>query len=154
LAPEGSSTVERSCQIPFGRSLFFPLFVVEVSDLEAPPFYGAKADEQASAVNYFVAHLTGLFCAVDGIPLANVADFRVRSPSIAFTAPAHWIQGTVGGQGSVTGGGYFVLLSALAPGPHTLHFGGTFEMKWPEDPTDMQGRIDMTYHINVTDKID
>jgi hypothetical protein len=127
---------------------------VEVSDLEAPPFYGAKAEDQAIAVNYFVAHVTGIFCEVDGLPLSNVADFRVCSPSIAFTAPAPWIQGTVGGQGSVTGGGYFVLLAALAPGRHTLHYGSTFQMKWPEDPTDMQGRIDITYHITVTDKID
>ena len=152
--PEGCSKVERNCQIPPGKSLLFPLFVVEVSDLEAPPFYGAKAEDQANAVNYFVAHVTGLFCEVDGIPLSNVADFRVRSPSITFTAPAPWIQGTVGGQGSVTGAGYFVLLSALASGQHTLHFGGTFEMKWPADPADMQQSIDMTYRINVAGKID
>ena len=152
--PEGSSKVERSCRIPVGKSLFFPLFVAEVSDLEAPPFYGAEAEDQANAVNYFVAHMTGLFCEVNGIPLSTVADFRVRSPSVAFTAPAHWIQGTVGGQGSVTGGGYFVLLSALPPGQHTLHFGGTFAMKWPEAPADMEARIDMTYHINVVGKIE
>ncbi len=152
--PPGSTNVERSCQVPFGKSLFFPLFVVEVTDLEAPPFYGANGGDQANAVNYYVAHFTGLFCEVDGIPLSNIADFRVRSPCIAFTAPAPWIQGTVGGPGSVTGGGYFVLLSPLAPGRHTLRFGGTFAMKWPEDPTDMQGKIDMTYHINVTDQID
>ena len=42
------STVERSCQIPSGKSLFFPLFVVEGSDIEAPPFYGRKAEDQAA----------------------------------------------------------------------------------------------------------
>jgi hypothetical protein len=134
--------------------LFFPLFVVEVSDLEAPPFYGANADDQANAVNYFVAHVTGLYCEVDGVALSNVPSFRVRSPSTPFSAPAPWIQGTVGGRGSVTGGGYFVLLSALAPGMHTLRFGGTFEMKWPEAPADMEARIDMTYHLTVAAKID
>src|SRR5437879_12259272 len=41
-APFGKT--QRSCAVPAGKALFLPLFVVECSNIEAPPFYGPTAD--------------------------------------------------------------------------------------------------------------
>jgi serine/threonine protein kinase len=145
----GLNTISRSCVVPFGKALFFPLFVVEVSNIEGHPFYGATAQEQAARVDFFVAHFVKLFCEVDGVSLSDVSQFRVRSPQTDFIAPAPWIQGEAGGPGTVTGAGYFVFLSPLTPGKHTLHFGGEVSMTWPQDPVDMHEKIDITYQIAV-----
>ncbi len=38
-----SGVVSRTCRIPAGTALFFPVLNVECSTLEAPPFFGADA---------------------------------------------------------------------------------------------------------------
>ena len=150
---KGYTNIHRSCVIPSGKALFFPLFVVEVSSIEGGAFHGANAEEQAKRVDYFVAHMVDLFCEVDGVPLSNVTDYRVRSPQTNFTAPAPWIQGNGGGPGTVTGAGYFVFHAPLTPGKHMLHYGGAVSMTWPQDPVDMHEKIDMTYQITVADQL-
>jgi serine/threonine protein kinase len=148
---KGLNTISRSCVIPPGKALFFPLFVVEVSNIEGHPFYGTTAQDQAGRVDFFVAHFVKLFCEVDGVSLSDVSQFRVRSPQTEFTAPAPWIQGEAGGPGTVTGAGYFVFLSPLTPGKHTLHFGGEVSMTWPQDQVDMHEKIDISYQITVAE---
>jgi hypothetical protein len=99
-----------------------------------------------------MVHFVKLFCEVDGVSLSDVSQFRVRSPQTDFTAPAPWIQGETGGHGTVTGAGYFVFLSPLPPGKHTLHFGGQVSMTWPQDQVDMHEKIDITYQIAVAEE--
>jgi serine/threonine protein kinase len=142
--------IRRSCEIPEGKSLFFPLFVVECSSLEAPPFYGKTADDQAAMAEYWADHIVNPFCEIDGVRLSNLDAYRIQSRQIGFTAPAPWIQGKKGGKGTVSGEGYFVFLSPLALGRHTLRFGGVVRFSKPEDEVNMQGEIDITYEINVT----
>jgi hypothetical protein len=148
-APFGNT--QRSGTIPAGKSLFFPLFVVECSSLEAPPFYAATADGQAAMAQYWADHIVDPFCQINGIPLSHLDTYRVQSPQITFTAPAPWILGKAGGKGTSSGDGYFVFLSPLPPGQHTLHFGGAVLFTKAQDPTpsDQRWEIDMTYHITV-----
>jgi hypothetical protein len=148
-APFGRS--ERSCQVPQGKSLFIMLVGVESSSIEAAPFYGETSDDQAAIAQYWVGHATGVFCEVDGIALRNLPRFRVLSPQISITVPAPWILGQTGGKGTSRGDGYFVFLSPLPPGEHTIHFGGKFRFSKPQDPVDLHEEIDMTYKIRVND---
>ncbi len=147
-APFGK--IRRNCLIPSGKSLFFQLFGVESSSVEPAPFHGAMADDQAAIARYWADHVVDVFCEIDGIPLSNLAAYRVQSPQISITTPTPWIQGETGGQGTSSGDGYFIFLSPLAPGEHTLHYGGTVRLTKAQDPIDLSEGIDMTYNITVT----
>jgi hypothetical protein len=135
--------------IPQGKALFFQLFGVESSSIEAPPFYGSTADDQAAIAQYWADHIVDPFCEVDGVPLSNITAYRVQSPQINIAVPAPWILGEAGGKGTSSGDGYFVFLSPLAPGEHTLHYGGTVFFKKGQDPIELRDGIDMTYNITV-----
>jgi serine/threonine protein kinase len=147
-APFGK--IRRNCLIPSRKSLFFQLFGVESSSVEPAPFHGAMADDQAAIARYWADHVVDVFCEIDGIPLSNLAAYRVQSPQISITTPTPWIQGETGGQGTSSGDGYFIFLSPLAPGEHTLHYGGTVRLTKAQDPIDLSEGIDMTYNITVT----
>ena len=147
-APFGA--VRRSCVIPSGKALFFQLFGVESSSIEAPPFYGATADDQSAIAQYWADHIVDLFCEIDGVPLSSIAAQRVQSPQINISVPAPWILGAAGGKGTSSGDGYFVFLAPLAPGQHTLHYGGTVLLTKVQDPIELREKIDMTYTIAVT----
>lgn len=140
-APFG--TVERSCTIPEGKKVLFPLFNLECSSLEEPPFFGATEEEQAACAASFadLIDVDSLFCTIDGVPVENLGDFRFTSPQFEFTAPTPWIFGATGGDGTGVGDGYYLMLAPLSVGEHTLHFGGSIP--------DFEVSIDMTYHLTI-----
>jgi hypothetical protein len=139
-------TVERSVTIPAGTSLFIALINVDSSSLEEPPFYGATAADQLAIANEFADFITDLSFTVDGKAVDNIEDFRVTSPQFTFTAPTPWIFGATGGTGTAVGVGYFVMLSPLSLGTHTIHYTAAF--KFSDAPEDYIG-VDMTYHVTV-----
>jgi hypothetical protein len=139
-------TIERNVTIPAGTSLFIALINVDSSTLEEPPFYGATAADQLAIANGFAAFITDLSFTVDGKTVDNIGDFRVTSPQFGFTAPTPWIFGDTGGTGNATGVGYFVMLSPLSVGTHTIHYTGAF--KFSEAPEDYIA-VNMTYQVTV-----
>jgi hypothetical protein len=142
-----SGTVERTCSIPVGRALFFPLLNVECSTIEGN---GATEAELRSCVNGFMDVVTAASATLDERPVQDVMT-RFRTPSpvftfgplpdnnvlqfFAFDAPA-------GSTSRSVGDGFYLLLAPLAPGPHTLRFGGTFG-------SPINFTLDITYHLNV-----
>ena len=132
-------TASCTLTIPPGESLFFPLANAECSSLEDPPFYGETAAAQRACAQFWADQIdvTALFCEVDGIPIQDLARYRIVSPQFSFTAPTPWIFGGTGGTGTSVSDGYFLLLAPLSPGLHTLHFGST------------AFGIDATYYLTV-----
>jgi hypothetical protein len=139
-------TIQRNVTIPAGTSLFVALINVESSTLEEPPFYGATAADQLAIANGFASFITDLSFTLDGKTVKNIGDYRVTSPQFSFTAPSPWIFGETGGTGLSTGVGYFVMLTPLSVGTHTIHYTGAF--KFSEAPEDYIA-VDMTYHVTV-----
>jgi hypothetical protein len=148
-APFG--TTRRTGRIPYGKSLFFPLFSVEVSDLEPPPFY-ALIDDQAVKARYWADHIVDTFCEIDGVKLQNIEAYRILTGPFPFSAPSPWIQGERGGPGTASGDGYFVFLAPMPPGEHTIHLGGKVHFTKDRDPIEFNGAIDTTYTLTVTPK--
>ena len=146
-APFG--TVQRQAIVPPDKWLFFPLLSAEASTLEDITFFGATAEDQAAIARSFIDHAYGLFCEIDGVPVSDIQSYRVTSPQITFTAPTPWIFGQVGGVGTSTQDGYFILLRPLGSGYHVLHFGGAFLFRRPADPFDLYAPIDMTYNLTI-----
>jgi hypothetical protein len=143
---------ECACGVPAGKAVFFPIVNAEASSLEDPPFHGDTAAEQRDVAKWWADHIVvaSLFCEIDGVPVKNLETYRFVSPQIAFTAPTPWAYGTVGGPGTSVGDGYYLLLTPLSKGSHTLHFGGTSHFSEAEgDPFTGDFGIDTTYHIAV-----
>jgi hypothetical protein len=122
-APDGPLT--RNVFLPSGKALFLTIRDVEVSSLEAPPFYGATEAEQRVLATWFADHIGDLFCVINGVPVPNLEQYRAGSAQFEFTAPTPWIWGETGGNGTAVSDGYFVMVE-LPKGHHTIHFGGTY----------------------------
>ena len=148
-APSG--TVERTCTIPAGKALFFPMYNAECSSLEAEDsgFHGDTAKEQRTCAKYWANHIVVAYCEIDGDVVAKAGSYRVTSPQFTFTAPSPWIFGETGGTGTSVGDGYYILLAPLSRGDHTLRFGGVSHFTLAADGFDGDFPIDMTYHLAV-----
>ena len=123
-APEG--TVTRAVTIPAGKAIFLTLRDVEVSSVEAPPFYGATEEEQRAGAKFWADHIVDVFCIIDGVPVENINQYRVASPQFEFTAPTPFIFGETGGTGTAVGDGYYLMLAPMSKGHHLIHYAGTF----------------------------
>jgi hypothetical protein len=141
----GQGPVTRSCTIPTGKALFFPI-IGYINDYPCPdpnfqPPPGQTLEqfltEGAEAVINLV---TQLEVVVDGQPLSDLFSYRATSRLFTFTADPSLVafDSCVTGteQYGVTDG-YWILLNPLPPGAHTVFFravidfggGNTFEVQ-------------------------
>ena len=148
-APIGVS--EPSCTIPTGKALFVPVLTTECSSLEPPPFHGDTEAEQAECATYWSDHIVGLSFEIGGVPVKDLASYRVVSPQFSFTAPNPNILGVPGGgAGTAVADGYYVMLAPLSPGLHTTHLRGTLRFSTAEgDPFDFEIVTDNVFEITV-----
>jgi hypothetical protein len=150
--PGAGDGITRTVTIPKGKALMCILAGAEASSLEAPDsgFYGATAEEQTAAAQYWGDHiaLSSLFCELDGHALPNPGNYRFTSPQYSITVPTPWIFGATGGPGTSVNDNYAVIVKPLQEGQHVLHFGGSFHFSVAEgDPFDGDFGFDMTYNI-------
>ena len=144
----GTSNVVRTCNVPAGRALYFPVVNSEDSALEEHDDKKQIADLRIF-VGSQVDLATSLSCEVDGAPIQQLMErFRVQSPAFGFTIPDDNFF-TALGEGNFTGGAYFpgvddgvyVMLAPLPRGHHLLHFHAAI-------PT-YNFTLDITYHLAV-----
>lgn len=117
-----------------GTALFFPVANVECSSLEPPPFFGATADQRRACAEGYLPLLFApgqtLSAEVDGIPVQPITEFDAVSPDFTFTIPG---PDNVFGiacasypcTGQSTAAGYYLMLTPLPPGVHTIHLVAT-----------------------------
>jgi hypothetical protein len=134
-----AGTAVRTCAVPAGKALFFPVVSVACNTEEAkqgfcPPATLNLAEMQTWANSIF--ELTqGIQGTLDGDPLGTnlKRNFRVQGPALpilipSFPAGQHNLLQAVGetsiGPGSylLTDAGVYVMLRPLPPGQHTLNF--------------------------------
>jgi hypothetical protein len=151
LAGDAGGLAERTVEIPVGKAVFFPLINV-ANDYPCPdplfqPAPGQSLEdfltEGAAAL---IANVDALSAELDGRVLVNLFDYRGTSPLSTFTGDLS-LQSTfdaclTGTPQPFVSDGYWLMLSPLPPGMHTLHFkasvlGGGFA-------------LELLYHINVT----
>jgi hypothetical protein len=150
--PGAGDGITRNVTIPSGKALMCVLAGAEASNLEDPNggFYGATASEQREVAQYWGDHVvvSSLFCELDGQSLPNLGDYRFTSPQYSINVPTPWIFGATGGAGTSVNDNYAVIVRPLAPGQHTLHFGGSFHFSIADgDPFDGDFGFDMTYNV-------
>ncbi|HET9579311.1 MAG TPA: hypothetical protein VFP44_15880 [Usitatibacter sp.] len=116
----GSAATSRTCRMPAGKHVFFPLinYVVMPSSCE-----GCLTCERAAAkAQQMTDDAMGLFAELDGRSLESLRDHRVASGRCFDLAER------AGGPVKIeptASNGYWLLLPPLAKGPHTLRFGGS-----------------------------
>jgi hypothetical protein len=135
-APATGLTVTRSCTVPAGQMLFFPM-TQWIADNGGMPAGGTPAtDAQLQGDCTSLANaVTGLTLEIDGKSFGStVSDFSaylVNPVQFSYTMPTSptnfyaTMEGIPSWSGAVADswiGGYWILLAPLASGSHTIHF--------------------------------
>jgi hypothetical protein len=157
----GTGAVVREFDVPADTPVFFP--VVNAFAVTWPP---DPPDYVETTLDDFELQMKGMHASIDGQEIANVEDFLVRNDDFTVAAPKgsnlyeliaasglppELDPGDEFASGST---GYWLMLKNLAPGEHTIEFGGWFDANkngvFEPDKDDTE--VDVTANINVTDE--
>ena len=133
-------TADRSCTVPPGTALLLPVInsgcTTATGDGDTEAELRACAEQIADSFD-----IDGLKVSVDGKPVTGLEQFRFASPLFTINVPAGSILGNTveAGPTDAVVDGYYVMLTPLTPGVHTVTFGGTADGFSTET----------TYHITV-----
>ncbi len=124
LAGTFGGKVKRSCDIPGGKDLFFPvldsLFGQGVGDCKGPKDCDPNALRNLASAQENDPPL--LEVSIDNVAVENLDQYRVTSPVFNAFLPKGAIFGLPAGTiGPLVSDGYWLLLSPLSPGAHTIH---------------------------------
>ena len=114
----GSALVERHCKVPRGKYLFFPLINYVVFPHRDSPLTCEQATRTARDMTDSPAVLVG---EIDGHKIPNLEKYRQATPGCFDLAVQADIRISVGRSAA---NGYYLMLSPLKAGRHTLRFGG------------------------------
>jgi hypothetical protein len=131
----GLTTADRSItDVPAGKPLLIP--VLNQFDTLDPP------NVENKVLSDFQKSVASLFADIDGIPVKNLQSDLVRTDffSMGPTQPGSLVEqlgAPVGTDLSPTkSSGYWLMVEGLAPGQHTLHFGGSLSTGFSTEVTD------------------
>lgn len=136
-----SGTVERTCTVPPGKAIFFP--VANYFNSAEEPTY---EETRQKARDYWQANLESASATLDGRQVADLNSYYVESPDFILVLPENNIlddpagSAPAGSYSPSAAVGYHLLLAPLAPGRHELHFDAVFKNS---------GRIEVIYHLIV-----
>jgi len=159
-APPGgcnANLAERTCTVPHGKALFFPIINAEDSVIEENNGFGCgptnpTETDLRNCAAFIINGVTDLLCEIDGRAVNNLDSFRVQSPLFTFTLASHDnLLAAVGEAGTPDGAssqsvsdGIYVMLAPLSAGAHTLHFHGRLTCAFCGN-----FNLDITYHLTV-----
>ena len=146
--------IVRTCNLPSGKALYFPILNGEDSALEEsvaenpgnPAYLQIAALRQGAAATQDAIY--SVSCSVDGEPVPDLkANYRVQSTAFGFTLPAdNLFKAVYGNNGFVAGSyfpavddGWYVMLAPMHPGPHVVHIAGSAPGY----------TLDVTYYLQV-----
>ena len=141
-----SGSAERTCTIPAGKAILFPILNSECSYAETPT---AKtgSELQTCAVTSDKG-VTNLQATVDGKNLQQLDKYRVTSSLFNFTFANPNISGAPIGPTQGVSDGWWVFLKPLTPGKHEIHFTGVI-VNPTVTSTSSRYVTDVIYHLTV-----
>jgi hypothetical protein len=141
----------RNCTVPIGKALFFPIIDAECSEAGNP---GLTVPELRLCAKDLIDHVPSVSAEIDGQSVPDLANYRVQSPLFTwgplpannlFQDPAF----PSGLSSPSISDGYFLMISPLSPGNHTIHFAGAAVFTQAVDGFDFTFALDITYHLTV-----
>lgn len=145
LAPGPAGSIERSCNVPTGVTLFVPILSAECSSLEPPPYGGSTEEElrrcAASHIDTGLEiDLTLMSLSVDG-QAVNLTGYRTSTPMVQVVWSPGNDAGVPAGVAQSVGDGYAVLVGPLSEGEHIIELGA---------PDGAGGVANITYTLTVS----
>jgi len=144
LAGTGGGKITRTCTVPAGKAIFFPMINVQC-DYSTPELKTesdlrvcAKEDQDKA---------TNLQATVDGVAITDLKKYRVQSPLFNVTRPPDNTSGLPAGTTQSVSDGYWILLKPLTPGKHEIRFSGSLVDYTATAPLNFIS--DSTYQITV-----
>lgn len=120
----GSSKIRRTCTVPAGKALFFPLINMVYWPTRGTATFTCERAKDLAALNNDAA--LDLFADIDGAALPHLKQYRIASEQcfdvFARVPPP---QDSYKAYPSATDG-YWLLVGPLASGRHVLKFGGRY----------------------------
>ena len=151
LAGNSGGTTVRSCTVPAGSALFFPL-VNFYANYPCPPEFGFEPAPGQTLEEFLREFATGVIDGaanmavdVDGVSLGDVSSFRGTSDLFLLDIDPSWAAAdpcVTGDPQPAVVDGFWMMLAPLTPGPHTLHFHA-------ELPAFGGFTVDVTYNLTV-----
>jgi hypothetical protein len=125
--------VTRTCTVPAGKSLFFPIVnTVWISTDDGDTLEIARAETKA-----YIDQTTLLEVSIDGVPLENLQNYRAVSPpfdsNLIFGEPVVTYSPSISD-------GYWLMLAPLSAGEHTISILGKINPDFV---------VDVTYQLTV-----
>lgn len=120
----GSSLIRRTCNIPSGKYIFFPVINMVYWPQEENNGYTCKDAIKDAAVNNETA--IDLFVTVDGQALKNPKRFRARTQKCFDVFERISAKDKPYRAFPSASDGYWILLKPLTLGKHTIKFGGQY----------------------------
>ena len=141
VSSDTSGHIERTCTIPKGKAIFFPVYTAFQTFGPQPPDNGPLTVQGAiKIVKDNVNQATNLKASIDGKNIIVDSKLRTLTRIFGFTLPENNIFDTpVFGPYTAIADGYWVGLNPLRAGNHEISFSA-------DHPS---GNINVTYHIKV-----
>lgn len=146
LAGTGGGQVTRTCTVPAGKAILFPILNVECDYLS--PDMKTESDLRICAKDD-QDKATNLQATVNGVAIPDLKTFRVQSPLFNATIPKDNIIGLPPATTQAISDGFWILLKPLPAGQHEIHFTGSLVDFTSTGP--MNFVSDAKYDITVGD---
>jgi hypothetical protein len=144
LAGTAPGSVERTCTIPAGKAILFPI----INTMDFRLASETEAELRASSKDT-IDKVTTLEASIDGMPLQNLSSYRIQSQAFNVTFPNDNVLGVPEGTYLAVAEGYWVFLEPLPPGQHEIHFRGT--LVDPTATSTQNFETEVTYNLVVSD---
>ncbi len=156
-------TLTRTCSIPEGKALFFPVcmlpcitipgvdFPIEDPPIDPVEWFSENEDAIREQVASNMEGVSEMFCEIDGASVPDLERYYVESPMFAMHADEA-VGVPTGDYAACIGDGIYLMLAPLSVGPHTIHFRVVQWLPWfsPETPEGHTRYVDVTYSLTVT----
>jgi len=141
----GGPPVKRTCTVPAGKELFFPV----LNYVASIPLNGKTEKDLRAKLASWKATPAELELTIDGRKVPDLKKHFAESALFTFVGPEKGeIHPAFAGKHEAIAFGYWVLLAPLPPGRHTIHFRGRLNTA---DPNDLF-ETEVTYNLTVAAK--
>lgn len=147
LAGTFGATATRTVTVTTGKTLFFPIMNqmwINLPDFGDAPWSPEQNLYARAVIAEMVDQGINLACEIDGVAVKDIKSYRCVTPFGAeymITMPENNLWGLPAGTyGPSVDDGYWLMLTPLTPGKHTIHFTAANPSGW---------KLDVTYHLTV-----
>lgn len=145
LAGTWGSKEERSCTVPFGKSILVSPIEILCSPADTPSI--KSEEEMRKCAKDDQDKVTLVRLTVDGVDVPDIKNYRFQSPLFNLTLPENNALGVPAQETQGVSDGYFVMLKPLSKGEHSIRSTGSLAEVTVEGTQNFAS--DVIYHITV-----